>query len=332
MSNRTHPRRPGVRRIALNGRFLDEVPTRLDDGRSDSVSHMLLPAEHHHALEDEDGVTLRIPAMTALQLYHDGTLPANRDLSVELTIADRNLGAFFVQWLRGLSDGGFGNGVLLRLARKPCPAQKTENPRAWLRTLLPLQLHPMGVWNPDDEYWGEEGEPVEEWAKPIIARGPRPMYEMEQVLPGADPDDPDSDPILKANDLRDSGRKSRARQVLERLLMKDLRCLDAHAHLGNLIFSSDARSALWHYERGMLIGQLSLPEGFDGLLPWGLIDNRPFLRCMQGLGLCLWRLSRFEEAENLFVRLLWLSPSDNLGVRFLLQQLRAGLEWSDPDS
>jgi hypothetical protein len=69
MSNRTPPRRPGVRRIAINGRFLDEVQTRLDDGRSDSVSYKLLPAEHHDVLEDQDGVTLRIPAMTALQLF-----------------------------------------------------------------------------------------------------------------------------------------------------------------------------------------------------------------------------------------------------------------------
>jgi hypothetical protein len=48
--------------------------------------------------------------------------------------------------------------------------------------------------------------------------------------------------------------------------------------------------------------------------------------------LCLWRLQRFEEAENLFGRLLWLSPSDNLGVRFLLPRVRAGIEWSDSDS
>ncbi len=81
----------------------------------------------------------------------------------------------------------------------------------------------------------------------------------------------------------------------------------------------------------MLIGRLSLDEDFDGVLPWGLIDNRPFLHCMQGLGLCLWRLKRFEEAENLFVRMLWLSPSDNLGVRFLLPRVRAGIEWSDSD-
>jgi hypothetical protein len=113
--------------------------------------------------------------------------------------------------------------------------------------------------------------------------------------------------------------------------MKDLRCLDAHAHLGSLVFSDDVRSALWHYERGVLIGRLSLNEDFDGVLPWGLVDNRPFLRCMQGLGLCLWRLRRFEEAENLFGRILWLSPSDNLGVRFLFSHVRAGKEWSDSD-
>ena len=71
--------------------------------------------------------------------------------------------------------------------------------------LVPLRLAERGVWNPDKEYWGEEGEPIEEWAKPIIARGPRPAFEMEQVLPGEDPDDPFEDPILQSN-----GRKGLA--------------------------------------------------------------------------------------------------------------------------
>jgi len=52
---------------------------------------------------------------------------------------------------------------------------------------------------------GEEDEPIEEWAKPMIARGPRPEFEMEQVLPGADADDPFSDPITESNDRKDSG-------------------------------------------------------------------------------------------------------------------------------
>jgi hypothetical protein len=78
---------------------------------------------------------------------------------------------------------------------------------------------------------------------------------------------------------------------------------------------------------GFRIGELSFGESFDGLLPWGLIDNRPFLRCVNGFGLCLWRLSRFEEAERIFNRMLWLNPSDNQGVRFLLEDVSAGATW-----
>jgi hypothetical protein len=71
--------------------------------------------------------------------------------------------------------------------------------------LVPLRLEEQGIWDPSQHYWGEDDEPIEEWAKPIIARGPRPEFEMEQVLPGADFDDPFSDPITESNDRRDSG-------------------------------------------------------------------------------------------------------------------------------
>jgi hypothetical protein len=94
-----------------------------------------------------------------------------------------------------------------------------------------LELRPFDQWDPSEEYWGEEGEPIEDWAKPIIARGPRPQFEMEQVLPDSDPDDFDSDPILEANDLKDVGEVAEARELLSRMLEIDLRCLDAHAHL-----------------------------------------------------------------------------------------------------
>src|SRR5207302_1533243 len=84
-----------------------------------------------------------------------------------------------------------------------------------------------------------------------------------------------------------------------------------------------------HYwgEESEPIEELSFGESFDGLLPWGWIDNRPFLRCMNGFGLCLWRLSRFEEAERIFERMLWLNPADNQGARFLIDDVRAGVAW-----
>lgn len=195
--------------------------------------------------------------------------------------------------------------------------------------LVPLQVHDVGIWDPEEHYWGEEGEAIEEWAKPIIAKGPRPEFRMESVLPGADPDDPFSDPIAEAADLKEVGNYKGAHRILMDLCEADLRCLDAHAHLGNLVFDHLPKDAIRHYAVGLQIGELSLGDGFDGLLPWGYIDNRPYLRCVHGYGLCLWRLGRLDEAERLFRRMLWLNPSDNQGARFLLNEVRAGFAWTD---
>jgi hypothetical protein len=193
--------------------------------------------------------------------------------------------------------------------------------------LTPLALSYEGEWDPKDAYWGEEGEAIDDWAKPIIARGPRHAYRMEQVVSGRDPDVFDSDPICKSNDLKDAGDEAAACEILMELCQADLRCLDAHAHLGNFIYDHRPKDAIRHYEVGVRIGELSLPPGFDGLLPWGHTDNRPFMRCLCGYGLCLWRLERFEEAERVFNRMLWLNPPDNQGVRFLIDEVRAGAAW-----
>ena len=195
--------------------------------------------------------------------------------------------------------------------------------------LVPLELKSCGIWKPADHYWGEEGEPIEEWAKPIIARGVRPSFKMEQVLPGVAPDDYDTDPISNAAEEMDSGNDDGALKILMELCQSDLRCLDAHSHLGNMHFDRIPEIALRHYNAGLRIGELSLGDDFEGLLPWGHIDNRPFLRCMHGYGLCLWRLGRLEDALRIFERMLWLNPSDNQGARFLVDDLRKGIAWDE---
>jgi len=198
--------------------------------------------------------------------------------------------------------------------------------------LVPLRLEERGPWDPAQEYWGDEGVPIEKWAKAIIRRGPRPGYEMEQVLPGLDLEDPFSDSIGKAVDCRDSGDMPEARRMLMDLCQTDLRCLDAHAHLGIFLFDARPADAIRHYEVGVRIAELSFPRGFDGVLSWGWIDNRPFLRCLHGYGLCLWRLGRFEEAQRVFDRMLWLNPGDNQGVRFLIDDVRAKVRWENCSS
>ena len=192
--------------------------------------------------------------------------------------------------------------------------------------LIPLRIEDRGIRDPRDEYWGEPGEPIDDWARPIIAHGPRPEFEMEQVLPGADPGNPESDPITESNDLKDAGDGRAAYKILMKLCEADLRCLDAHAYLGNFGFKRPAE-AIRHYEAGVRIGELSLGPSFEGLLPWGYVDNRPFLRCLHGYGLCCWRLGRFEEAEHVFDRMLWLNPSDNQGVRGLIGPVRQRIDW-----
>jgi len=192
--------------------------------------------------------------------------------------------------------------------------------------LVPLKLENVGTWTPEEHYWGEEDEPVEEWAKPIIAYGARPSFEMEQVLPGMEPDDFD-DPICRSNDLKNAGDPEAAFKILMELCQEDLRCLDAHAHLGNFVFDHNPDVAIRHYEVGLRIGELSLEPDFNGLLPWGFVNNRPFLRCMHGYGICLWRLGRFTEAARNFERMLWLNPSDNQGVRFLIDNVKDRVTW-----
>ncbi len=196
--------------------------------------------------------------------------------------------------------------------------------------LVPLGLEDLGFWDPAEEYWGEEGDPIEDCLKPIIARGRRPLFEMEQILPGEDPKEPWEDPISRANDLVGAGDRSKARRLLMDACQADLRCLDSHAHLGNLEFDYCPQDAARHYEVGVRIGELSLGDGFDGVLQWGWIDNRPFLRCMHGYALALWRLNRHAEAAAILGRILWLNPTDNQGIRFLIDDVRAGKAWT-PD-
>ncbi len=192
---------------------------------------------------------------------------------------------------------------------------------ARLLDLTPLELWSRGHWDPSEGYWGAPGQPIDPCYVPILQAGPRPSYEMDQLLPGC-MDDTGEDPIMQAIALHKEGDHQAAHQIVNDLVTRELRCLDSHAHLGVFAFEKDPVAAQRHYEVGVRIGELSLPAGFRGVLPWTFPNNRPFLRCLEGLGLCLWRRGHHKEATEAFQRLLWLNPGDHQGVRFLLWDLR----------
>jgi len=166
------------------------------------------------------------------------------------------------------------------------------------------------------------------WRK--LTAKPRACFEMDAIawgdLPGIDPEE---NPTCEAAERAAAGDREGAWELLMEALCRDLRCIDAHAHLGNLEFDHRPQRAILHYEVGMRIAELSLPPMFDGVLRWGQIYNRPFLRCLHGYGLCLWRLGRLPEAELVFERILALNPNDEQGVRFCWHDVCRGRSWDE---
>ncbi len=183
--------------------------------------------------------------------------------------------------------------------------------------LVPLSLH-------------REGESAAKAESVEGARGKRSVFRMERVTPGAT-GDLDSDAILEAQECIDVGNYAEADELLTKILALDLRCLDAHALLGERAFRHMPLLALHHYALGAKIGSLSIGDDFDGSLPWGLLDNRPFLRCLHGMACALHRLGRGDAAAGVFRRLLHLDPADHLCAREGLAAIEAGKKWKETE-
>lgn len=103
--------------------------------------------------------------------------------------------------------------------------------------------------------------------------------------------------------------------------------------LGNLelrrCWQDGPQRAAHHYRAGLEIAGLTLGTGFQDMLPWGLIDNRPYLRCLHGYGLALWQQGDTAAAAQVFRRMLWLNPGDNQGARFLIGPAEEGVSWEE---
>jgi hypothetical protein len=158
----------------------------------------------------------------------------------------------------------------------------------------------------------------------------RPTYRLVPVA--SSNDDPATELLLEAQDCVDAGDYAEADELLSQVLALDLRHLDAHALLGERNLSSWPTLALHHFELGVAIGSLSAGEDFDRVLPWGLVENRPFLRCLHGLSRALLRCNRREDAAKALRRLLRLDPTDPLGARARLAAIEAGKTWRELES
>jgi tetratricopeptide (TPR) repeat protein len=195
----------------------------------------------------------------------------------------------------------------------------------------PLRLERFAPMDPAEGWMGYPADDIPDVLVPVLAAGPRETFEFEWVDIG-EGDDVVCDYIVDAADLARAGRREQARRLLRGLIERDARSIDAYGHLGWMYFEYSAKRALPHYLTAVAVGERSLSGGFGGLLPWGCVDNRPFLRALHGLAVTRWRLRDFEEAQGICESLLWLNPNDNQGVRDIVDVIARRLDWLPSDT
>jgi tetratricopeptide (TPR) repeat protein len=108
-------------------------------------------------------------------------------------------------------------------------------------------------------------------------------------------------------------------------------CADAYVLLAEEQ-ATDVRQALEFYQQGAAAGKRALGEACfkeNAGHFWGLLETRPYMRCLGGMAGCLIGIKRELEALEIYREMLRLNPGDNQGVRYHLVDLLLGLNRAD---
>lgn len=96
---------------------------------------------------------------------------------------------------------------------------------------------------------------------------------------------------------------------------------DGYNHLGNIAWrKGDWAQAEDLYRQAFVLAKPEIKNLRVGEF-WGILESRPFMRALHGLGLTAGKQGRFKEAIGIFKRMLKLNPNDNQGARYLIGSL-----------
>lgn len=129
------------------------------------------------------------------------------------------------------------------------------------------------------------------------------------------------DTLFRSVELMHEERFAEAEKGFRSIIEEFPEHIDALHHLA-LLLSSQGREeeAFQLWKKAVDIGMMCFPKNFvigRDLLGWGFLENRPFLRAYDGLGIAYLKMGEFEKALSIFNNILALNPDDNLGVRAL---------------
>lgn len=192
-----------------------------------------------------------------------------------------------------------------------------------------------------DEDWEDEPEETgpalpgavdepDTWKRHVLTQGTRPVFRLPaaHLLPAA-----------IGEELRGLARGEAARR-LEQLVVEQPAVSEAFVLRADLVLD-DAQERGAERERGVLkeaqrwyecalaVAEVPLHFPMYGgseagpALPWRENTNQPLLRALYGLALVAHRQKRWNTAEMILIRLLYLDPGDEQQAGALLQQARA---------
>ncbi len=122
--------------------------------------------------------------------------------------------------------------------------------------------------------------------------------------------------------LLDEGMEREAEKVFRTIIEEFPQHIDAYHHLA---IACDRRGkkkeALQLWETAVEIGRNCFPEDFSmgtSRLEWGWLENRPFLRACQGLGLAYLERGEIRKSLEIFKDMVSMNPNDNQGIRGLV--------------
>jgi tetratricopeptide (TPR) repeat protein len=133
----------------------------------------------------------------------------------------------------------------------------------------------------------------------------------------------------KAMDFLEENEKEKAIEYLNKALSFDDEYIEAINGLGSIYFYRDLEKSKEYYEKSVELSKKELGGRWPDELEWGIWENRPYLRALQGLGLIHWRNNEIEKAKEIFELLLKMNPHDNQGIRYCMAAIYKGLTWAD---
>ena len=128
-----------------------------------------------------------------------------------------------------------------------------------------------------------------------------------------------TDMFYDALDDLDAGEVRQAETSLRLLLDGYPEFIDAHHHLAVILDETRRhKEARQRWEMALRIGRNAFPKTFKHgrhRLPWGVLENRPFLRVCQSWAIKMLEEKRIPDALAMCEDMLSMNPNDNQGMR-----------------